>query len=319
MTFFALLTKEMRLHLRRERTIWIMVIYLLMMGMLGWLFLNNSSNASANANGPGISAIGVNLYTILSQLQLLLIILISPSFTATAINGEKERQTYDMLICSRLSPRSLILGKFSAGLIHTLLLIAAAIPLFSLVFFFGGIGPDQVASDIVIYIVTALWLSMVGILCSIIFLRPAISTAIAYIASLLWVVLPFLLTLILLTSTNGYQFFQLYPDRARLIFIWNPMVALINTYPTSSQNSNPLFYILSLGYSGQTGHIPFMLGSLRLPYWIAYAIICLCATAVCFLVSVILARPRLGTRLQKKNPTTNPPTATPADKANATA
>jgi len=319
MTFFALLTKEMRLHLRRERTIWIMVVYLLMMGMLGWLFLNNSSNASANANGPGISAIGVNLYTILSQLQLLLIILISPSFTATAINGEKERQTYDMLICSRLSPRSLILGKFSAGLIHTLLLIAAAIPLFSLVFFFGGIGPDQVASDIVIYIVTALWLSMVGILCSIIFLRPAISTAIAYIASLLWVVLPFLLTLILLTSTNGYQFFQLYPDRARLIFIWNPMVALINTYPTSSQNSNPLFYILSLGYSGQTGHIPFMLGSLRLPYWIAYAIICLCATAVCFLVSVILARPRLGTRLQKKNPTTNPPTATPADKANATA
>lgn len=288
--FFALLTKEMRLRLRRERTVWIMVVYLLIMGLLGWLFLNSSSSAYTSMNGPGISAIGTNLYAILSQLQLFLIIFITPSFTAAAINGEKERQTYDMLRSSRLSPRSLLLGKLSAGLLHTLLLIAATIPLFSLVFFFGGISPDQIGSAVAIYIVTALWVGTVSMLCSLLFLRPAVSTAIAYMISMFWVLLPFLLTLILLTSANGYQFFQLYPDRARLLFAWNPVVALTSTYSTNSQGSNPFFYILSVGYGGQIGHAPFIFGPLQLPYWVAYVIICLCATIACFLISALITR-----------------------------
>jgi ABC-type Na+ efflux pump, permease component len=290
MAYFALLTKEMRLRLRRERTVWIMVVYLLIMGLLGWLFLNSASSTYASANGPGISAIGTNLYTILSQLQLFLIIFITPSFTAAAINGEKERQTYDMLRSSRLSPRSLLLGKLSAGLLHTLLLIAATIPLFSLVFFFGGISPDQIGSAIAIYIVTALWVGTVSMLCSLLFLRPAVSTAIAYMINMLWVLLPFLLTLILLTSANGYSFFQLYPNRAQLLFAWNPVVALISTYPTNSPGSNPFFYILSVSYGGQISHAPFIFGPLQFPYWVAYAIICLCATSVCFLISTLITR-----------------------------
>jgi len=67
------------------------------------------------------------------------------------INGEKERQTFDMLICSRLSPAALIGGKLLSGLINALLLIASSIPLFSLVFFFGGISPLQAFEALVIF------------------------------------------------------------------------------------------------------------------------------------------------------------------------
>ena len=44
MTFVALLTKELRLRLRRERTIWVIIIYLLVMGLLGFLFISQSGS-----------------------------------------------------------------------------------------------------------------------------------------------------------------------------------------------------------------------------------------------------------------------------------
>jgi len=37
MTFFVLLTKEMRLRMRQERTVWVMIVYVLLLGSLGWL------------------------------------------------------------------------------------------------------------------------------------------------------------------------------------------------------------------------------------------------------------------------------------------
>src|SRR5438045_1654921 len=139
-TFVALLTKELRLRLRRERTIWVIIIYLLVMGLLGFIFISESGSYNAYT----LSILGRELYTLLASVQLFLIIFITPAFTSTAINGEKERQTFDLLLCSQLSSFALIAGKLAAGLANALLLIAASVPLFSLVFFFCGVGPEHV-------------------------------------------------------------------------------------------------------------------------------------------------------------------------------
>src|ERR1700716_910074 len=113
MIFMALLTKEMRLRMRRERTIWLIVGYILLLGFISWLFVNAYSGTNTNGNWTGI---GTNLYTFILIIQLLLIIFITPVFTATSINGEKERQTFDLLLCSRLSSSALVIGKLLAGL-----------------------------------------------------------------------------------------------------------------------------------------------------------------------------------------------------------
>jgi len=173
MTFFTLLTKEMRLRLRRERTIWIIIVYIMLMGLLGWFYLSNNSNYN-NPSNNGLSSVGTSLYTILSLVQLILLVFITPSFTSTAVNGEKERQTYDMLLCSRLSAFSLVTGKLAAGLMSALLLICAAVPLFSLVFFFGGVSPAQVLNALVVFIATTFVIGTFGIFCSTIFRRPSV-------------------------------------------------------------------------------------------------------------------------------------------------
>src|SRR6266852_9786341 len=186
MTFTALLTKELRLRLRRERSVWVIITYLLVMGLLGFGFLQRESAFSNGYQGYLLSQIGVQLYALLSFVQLFLIVFIAPAFTSTAINGEKERQTFDLLLCSKLSSFSLLAGKLIAGLVNVLLLIAASLPLFSLVYFFGGVAPGQVLSALVIFVMTTIAAGTFSLFCSTLFHRPTVSTAVAYTFIVLW-------------------------------------------------------------------------------------------------------------------------------------
>ena len=186
MTFAALLTKELRLRLRRERFVWLIIIYLLVMGLLGFGFLQRANVFSGGYQGYLLSQIGAQLYALLSFIQLFLIVFIAPAFTATAINGEKERQTFDLLLCSKLSAFSLLAGKLIAGLVNVLLLIAASIPLFSLVFFFGGVSSLQVLITLVIFIMTAIVVGTLSLCCSTLIHRPTASTAVAYTFCAFW-------------------------------------------------------------------------------------------------------------------------------------
>lgn len=271
MTFLALLTKELRLRLRRERTIWIIIVYILLMGLLGWFFISRFSNA--NTYGPySLSDTGVNLYLLLSQVQLFLILFITPAFTATAINGEKERQTFDLLLCSRLSSFSLVSGKLVAGLVNALLLVAASIPLFSLVFFFGGVSPQQVMNALLIFITTTFMIGTFGLFCSTVIQRPAVSTAVTYMAGVIWMVLPLIIYVILIAS-NSFQGSNSLP----LLFLWNPVIALFSTYSLGST----LFYTI---------------GTVKVSPWICYCLLDLVATIVFFLLSMWTAKPNPARR-----------------------
>jgi ABC-type transport system involved in multi-copper enzyme maturation permease subunit len=289
MTFVALLTKELRLRLRRERTIWVIIIYLLVMGLLGFLFISQSGSY----NSYTLSSLGRQLYTLLASVQLFLIMFITPAFTSTAINSEKERQTFDLLLCSQLSSFSLIAGKLAAGLANALLLIAASVPLFSLVFFFGGVGPAQVLSALVVFVVTAILVGTFGLFCSTILKRPPVSTAIAYMLCVIWVLFPWLLSLLLALSgsING-------PWPSSLLFIGNPILALISTFTFYGPLPLPAVY-------------PFF--GIYVASWISYTVINLLVSIIFILLSMWLVKPNpIGrlSRLMEKRPRKNRATAT---------
>ncbi len=280
MTFAALLTKELRLRLRRERTIWVLITYLLVMTLLGVLFISRTSAYNSNS----VSTLGLGLYTLLVFVQLFLIMFITPAFTATTINGEKERQTFDLLLCSRLSAFELVAGKLVAGLANALLLIAASIPLFSLVFFFGGVGPAQVFQATLVFVVTAIVVGTFGLFCSALLKRPPVSIAIAYMFCVIWVITPWLLSFLLQLSApfNGSA-------QESYIFIGNPILAMISTF--------------TFGVGPPIGTVS-LFGTSLAP-WITYTIINLPLTIVLLLLSTWLVKPypisRLS-RLMEKRP-----------------
>src|SRR6266699_2255720 len=96
MTFTALLTKELRLRLRRERSVWVIITYLLVMGLLGFGFLQRESAFSGGYQGYLLSQIGVQLYALLSFVQLFLIVFIAPAFSSPALNFEMVPMDYEL-------------------------------------------------------------------------------------------------------------------------------------------------------------------------------------------------------------------------------
>src|SRR2546428_13076710 len=236
---------------------------------------------------------GSILYTLLSMVQLFLIMFITPAFTTTTINGEKERQTFDLLLCSRLSSFSLIPGKLVAGLANALLLIAASAPLFSLVFFFGGVGPAQVLSALLVFVVTAILVGTIGLFCSTLLKRPPVSTAITYMLCVIWVLFPWLLSLLLALSgsING-------PWPSSLLFIGNPILALISTFTFYGPFPLPAVY-------------PFF--GIYVASWISYTVINLLVSIIFILLSMWLVKPNpIGrlSRLMENRPRRNRATAT---------
>ena len=283
MTFTALLTKELRLRLRRERSVWVIVIYLLVMGLLGFTYLERDSAFSGGYQGYLLSQIGTNLYTLLAFVQLFLIVFIVPAFTSTAINGEKERQTFDLLLCSKLSAFSLLAGKLVAGIANALLLIAASIPLFSLVFFFGGVAPVEVLKALLVFVVTAIVTGMFSLFCSTIVRRPPVSTAIAYAFCVLWMFAPWVA--FLLSLGGGYYGNARWLILIQSLSVWNPISALMNTL-ANGQNGIGL-YLLPLPNPNA------FISPLK-----TYILLSLLITIILFLLSMVLVKPNPLGRLR---------------------
>lgn len=272
MTFAALLTKELRSRLRRERSIWLIIAYLCVLGLLGFVFLLRANAFSGGSRVYLLSQTGAQLYALLSLVQLAWVVFIAPAFTATSVNGEKERQTYDLLLCSKLSAFSLLTGKLIAGLANVLLLIVASIPLFSLVFFFGGVAPSQVFAMLLICVMTAIVAGTFGLFCSTLFQRPNVSTAIAYGFCVLWMFAYWVVYYLISSGTP--------PGNPHTI-AW---VQGLNAW-------NPIAALNSVVSSGQSVVTNFTFFRWHLAPWLAFTLISLVVAIILFLLSSAFVKP----------------------------
>ena len=111
---------------------------------------------------------------------MVLLAFITPALTAGAISSERERQTIDLLFVTKLPSFSILWGKLLASMSFVLLLLLLSVPIFSLVFLFGGIELDQVAAAFLVTAISALTLGIIGIACSTAFRRTLPATVSAY-------------------------------------------------------------------------------------------------------------------------------------------
>lgn len=155
--------KELRGRMRGVRAFAVMTVYLgLMSGFTTLLYLVYSS-FSRTSGSAAAGEIGRVLFLGVVGIELLLIVFIAPAFTAGAITGERERQTYDLLQTTLLATPSFVIGKLESALGYILLLLLSGIPLQSIAFLFGGVSEQELALSFIILMVTAIALGTVGI------------------------------------------------------------------------------------------------------------------------------------------------------------
>ena len=179
-----IVAKEYRSRMRTWRSPIAMMVYILLLGGLGWaIFAGITASANNAFNGGQAANYGQVLFLYLLLFQMVLLTFITPALTAGAISGERERQTIDLLFVTRLPPFSILWGKLLASMSFVLLLLLLSVPIFSLVFLFGGIELDQVLTAFLITAIAALTLGIIGLACSTAFRRTLPATVAAYAAA----------------------------------------------------------------------------------------------------------------------------------------
>jgi ABC-type transport system involved in multi-copper enzyme maturation permease subunit len=109
---------------------------------------------------------GVIFFLVMALWAIVLTALIVPGTTSGTIARERETRSLPLLMSTPLSPLAVVTGKLLAAASYVLLVIAAGIPLFTLVVMFGGIPSNQLLPVGMIVVVTAFAFSALGVFVS---------------------------------------------------------------------------------------------------------------------------------------------------------
>lgn len=150
-------------------------VFLAVVSANALLVLQNQSISVSNLRA------GIETHIYLSVMQFMLIVLVAPALTAGSIAGERERQTLDLLLCSRTGPFRIVTGKLLSSLCFISLLVVSSLPMMAVMLFFGGITFGDMAMIVLFLIVSAFAACSVGIFCSAAFKRTVTATVVAYL------------------------------------------------------------------------------------------------------------------------------------------
>jgi len=282
--------KELRGRMRGPRAFVVLTVYLLLMSafvtLLYVVYVASTNNVYSGTNAQ---LIGKFVFGAVVGIELLLVCFIAPAFTAGAISGERERQTYDLLRTTLLPARSLVLGKLASALSYILLLLVAAFPLQSLAFLLGGVAPEEVLIASGLLIATAFLFGASGIFFSSLMRRTLGSTVLTYAFALMATLgLPLILVALL---PLGSLFFNNAPPgpavEAVLFYSFGVLIA-INPVATAVATEILLVDQQSAFYFT----VPLSNGT-NLPFispWLPFMIFCFVMGAIMTTISILAVR-----------------------------
>ncbi|MFN8503139.1 ABC transporter permease [Kouleothrix sp.] len=287
--FNPVLVKELRSRMRGARAFVLLTIYLLILGGVTLLFYAAIADISASDLNSG-RTIGKSMFLLIGAVALIEVCIITPALTAGSIAGEKERQSYDLLIASLLSPWQIIWGKLAAALSFALLLIVSIVPMMSLAFLFGGVSLAEVLVALAGLVATALFYASIGV-----FWSSALRTTLGANSMSLGTVLLMLLGIPFLALIFTVIFGRdLSPDWINSIlfkfaagaFLYlHPFIALQATEVQIASGGSILYTRVPIGADA-------LGGSIVVPSpWLAYVLLALLLSLVLVLLSVRMLRP----------------------------
>ena len=141
---------------KKRRDLLIRCAYL---GLLILLVLYSLLTDSADVGGSslsGLAKVSSHIFQQMSYLQLGLVALLAPIFTAGAITQEKDSQTYDILLSTPMTNGQIVLGSMLSRLFFVVALLISGIPVFSITQVFGGVAIHAIIVSCMLAAATAL-------------------------------------------------------------------------------------------------------------------------------------------------------------------
>ncbi len=117
-----------------------------------------------------------------TALQFFLIVLVAPALSACSIAGERERQTFDLLLITGIGVPRIILGKLMEHFAFLLLLIVGSFPIMMLANVTGGMPISDILMIMLFLAIIAFAALSVGMVVSTLFKRSLSAIVVTYLA-----------------------------------------------------------------------------------------------------------------------------------------
>lgn len=245
--------KELRISVRTVKMAFIIFFYNLLLAIIGLFAFYLSFEESAMYGGIDYSNM-LSIYTTIAVLEICLVLFIVPGFTSSSITGERERQTLEILLTTKLKPIEIVLGKLGSSISSLLLLVFSSLPILAISFAVGGIRFIDLLQLMLLAIVIAVFIGSIGIFFSTIARKTTSATVFTYgtvIVLILGTAAIVFAAYLLISFKMGKQYASggVYnaPDVGNLILILlvNPIVTMIAMITDQFGNYSEFAKILS--------------------------------------------------------------------------
>lgn len=170
--------KELRIGLREKRIFILQVLFLFLLLSVSLMVLPRMFD---HRSSERLAESGRYFFYTLFWIQLLLLSFTMPALTCGSLSGERERNSLDMVLASRLSSAELVAGKLGFAAYCLVLLLFSALPLSAISFFLGGVSLTQALAAYLELFLFGMLAASIGLFCSARESRSNYSTVQAYL------------------------------------------------------------------------------------------------------------------------------------------
>ena len=174
--------KDLQVTARSMRLSWGLFAYEAVLTMTFLLALSIIQEESRSFySSSNVYGYLIYLFPALSIAQVCIVALVVPVMTASAISGEKERQTFDIMLTTCMSPFSIVLGKVMSAVLRILFFVVAGMPIMALAFVVGGLSWSYLFYFVLTIILLSVFSGSIGILCSALCRRSITAVILSYV------------------------------------------------------------------------------------------------------------------------------------------
>ena len=184
--------KDLKVTVRSMRVSWGLFAYEAALTVAFLLALLIIQEESAYMGSGNIYSSLVYLFPIVAVAQVCIVALYVPVITASSISGEKERQTFDIMMTTCMSPFSIVFGKVASAVLRILFFVAASTPIMALSFVVGGLNWSSLFYYLLAIILLSVFSGSIGILSSALCRKSVAAVLLSFVLYFIFYVMTFL-------------------------------------------------------------------------------------------------------------------------------
>ncbi len=168
--------KDMRVLFRNVKVYVGLFIYLFVLLGITNLILKMINMDNYNGFNPEYI---ITAYLVMLGFQMLTLTFIIPAVTSSSISGERERQTLDFLLVTKMSGWDIVTGKLMSSLLLVAIIIVASMPIYAIIFYYGGVSILGFILNTVFLLIYSCFVGSIAVFFSTVVKKTAAATAVS--------------------------------------------------------------------------------------------------------------------------------------------